>query len=79
MPSPMPEPKRLYSVVRDRDGELWMRGRKWWYWQNHRGIQGGGPGKLHWNMLEKEYGPLTVDADTERREARGILGGRARD
>ena len=74
----MNEPKRLYSVVRDRDGELWMRGRKWWYWQNHRGVQGGGPGKLQWAALERMYGPLTTDADTERREARGILGGRAR-
>lgn len=29
----MDEPQKLYSVVRDRGGELWMRGRKWRYWQ----------------------------------------------
>lgn len=73
----MDEPRRLYSVVRDRDGELWMRGRKWWYWQ--RRAPSEAPGKLRWASLEKDYGPLTTDAETERIEARGILGGRARD
>jgi len=71
------EPKALYSVVRDRDGELWMRGRKWWYWQ--RKTPSAAAGKLHWNDLAKQYGPLSVDAETERIAAKGILGGRARD
>lgn len=71
------EPKKLYSVVRDRDGEIWMRGRKWWYWQRRK--PSTAPGKLMWHHLEQDYGPLTVDAETERIEARGILGGRARD
>lgn len=69
----MDEPTALYSVVRDRDGHLWMRGRKWWYWQ------GGPHGKLMWDSLVRRYGPLGVDAETERIAARGILGGRARD
>jgi hypothetical protein len=75
----MDEPTKLYSVVRDRDGELWMRGRKWWYWQPRRRSEGDGPGKLRWSSLEKDYGPLGVDAETERIAAKGILGGRARD
>lgn len=66
------EPTRLYSVVRDRDGALWMRGRRWWYCQE-------GPGKLIWDSLADQYGPLTTDTETERRQALGSLGGRARD
>jgi len=71
------EPRTLYSVVRDCDGELWMRGRKWWYWQ--RTAPSTAAGKLMWHDLDRQYGPLTTDAETERIEAKGILGGRARD
>ncbi len=75
----MDEPKKLYSVIRDRDGELWMRGRKWWYWQPQRGDGEGGPGKLAWRELTRMYGPFSVDRETERIAALGVLGGRARD
>lgn len=75
----MEEPKKLYSVVRDRDGEIWMRGRKWWYWQPRERPEGAARGKLMWHSLEAMYGPLGTDAQTEHIAAQGVLGGRARD
>lgn len=67
----MDEPTRLHSCVRDSEGDLWIRGTKWWY--NQRG-----QGKLMWDALVAQYGPVGVDAATELATQRADRLGMAR-
>jgi len=55
------EPKRRYSVVRDREGDLWKRGNTRWTCQTPvDGVRVLRVGRLHWTALARMYGPLTV-------------------
>lgn len=55
----MEQPKGTYAVVRDKDGNRWVRQRT--RWRCHDAF-----GELFWSLLERHHGPLTVDLDTER-------------
>jgi hypothetical protein len=58
------EPTYPRAVVRDSDGDMWVHNHNGRDWHQH-----GGPGKLHWAVLNELYGPLTTDEGTERLEA----------
>lgn len=55
------EPKQMGSLVRDRDGDLWERGRTRWNCQapiDGRRVQRAA--RLPWYALVTLYGPLEV-------------------
>lgn len=55
------EPKRMYSLVRDRDGDLWQRGRtRWSCLAPIDGVRVARVGRLPWYALRSQYGPLTL-------------------
>lgn len=57
----MEEPKRKGARVRDRDGDLWVRGNTRWNClatvDGHRVTNAG---RMPWYALESKYGPLEV-------------------
>ncbi|HTF53679.1 MAG TPA: hypothetical protein VK735_40055 [Pseudonocardia sp.] len=59
----MDEPKRMYAVVRDQEGELWARGRKLWTRQDD-GY------RCPWFLLVNQYGPVGNDAGCDDLEDR---------
>lgn len=59
----MDEPKRRRAVVRDSEGWLWTRGTRLW-------SQPEKNARLPWDALVRHYGPVYVDAETERLEGR---------
>lgn len=61
----MDEPKKRGAVVRDKRGFMWRRGTRLW---RPLAPEGGEPFRLPWSALRDHFGPLGVDAETERRE-----------
>lgn len=54
------EPKRRYALVRDKDGDVWRRGNtRWTCTAPVDGIRVRRVGRLHWDTLQRMYGPLT--------------------
>lgn len=51
----------MYSLVRDREGDVWQRGRTRWTCQapvdGRRVLR---VGRLHWSALQSMYGPLEI-------------------
>lgn len=56
----MDEPRRRGEYLRDRDGFLWTRGTRLWVSYARQ------EGRLPWSILVDRFGPMTVDAETER-------------
>lgn len=55
------EPKKMYSLVRDKDGDTWLRGRTRWTCQAPvDGNRVSRVGRLPWYALVTQYGPLEV-------------------
>lgn len=55
------EPRRMYSLVRDREGDLWERGRTRWTCKAPiDGRRVTRVGRLPWYALVYQYGPLTL-------------------
>ncbi len=55
------EPKRMYSVAVDKDGDEWVRGRtRWWCTAPVDGRRIRRVGRLPWHALVSMYGPITV-------------------
>lgn len=59
--TPIAEPKKQGSQVRDRDGDLWLRGRtRWSCLARVDGVRVTRAGRLPWYALLDQYGPVTV-------------------
>lgn len=57
----MDEPKKMDSLVRDKEGDLWRRGRTRWTCQAAvDGLRVMRVGRLPWHTLASMYGPLAV-------------------
>lgn len=55
------EPQKMYSLVRDKDGDIWQRGRTRWTCQTPVGSRGvTNVGRLPWYALVRQYGPLIL-------------------
>ena len=55
------EPMKMGSLVRDRDGDEWQRGRTRWTCKAPvDGRRVTRVGRLPWYALASQYGPLTV-------------------
>lgn len=67
-PTP-PEPPRMGALVRDRDGDVWRRGRTRWTCQTPvDGVRVRRVGRLPWSGLVSMYGPLTVIDLNDRKD-----------
>lgn len=66
---PTVEPKRMNAKVRDRDGDIWRRGRtRWTCTTPVDGERVRRVGRLHWSALVSMYGPVVVVDDGDRQE-----------
>lgn len=55
------QPMKMGSLVRDKDGDLWRRGRTRWSCEAPvDGVRVTRVGRLPWSALHSMYGPLTV-------------------
>lgn len=70
------EPKRRYTVVRDKDGDQWRRGNTRWTCTTPVGSRGvTNVGRLGWHDLNRMYGPLILvsePASTQLRKDREV-------
>lgn len=68
MTNPTPEPRQRGAMVRDRDGDLWVRGNTRWTCKAPvDGRRVRQVGRLPWYALSNKYGPLTL-CDAEGKE-----------
>lgn len=55
------EPMKMGSLVRDKDGDLWQRGRtRWSCLAPVDGVRVLRAGRLPWYELARQYGPLEL-------------------
>lgn len=59
--SPVEEPLKMYSLVRDRAGDIWERGRtRWTCTAPVDGRRILRVARLYWSSLSSMYGPVQV-------------------